>query len=95
MSPVLSSPTNSSLASVAKQLCEELGGHWSGAKGMAVSASETIVALKKYWPPTGTKDDPAKFPPMLFQQADLRRDSDGRPIVLVITWIGPGAISLP
>src|SRR3546814_6971978 len=35
MSPVLSSPTNSSLASVAKQLCEELGGHWSGAKGMA------------------------------------------------------------
>lgn len=62
---------------------------------LAVSASETIVALKKYWPPTGTKDDPAKFPPMLFQQADLRRDSDGRPIVLVITWIGPGAISLP
>lgn len=35
MSPVLSSATNSSLASVAKQLCEELGGHWSGAKGMA------------------------------------------------------------
>ena len=35
MSPILSSPTNSSLASVAKQLCEELGGHWSGAKGMA------------------------------------------------------------
>ena len=35
MSHVLSSPANSSLASVAKQLCEELGGHWSGAKGMA------------------------------------------------------------
>ncbi len=35
MSPVLSSPTTSSLASVAKQLCEELGGHWSGTKGMA------------------------------------------------------------
>lgn len=35
MSPVFSSPANSSLASVAKQLCEELGGHWSGAKGMA------------------------------------------------------------
>lgn len=35
MSLVFSSPANSSLASVAKQLCEELGGHWSGSKGMA------------------------------------------------------------
>lgn len=62
---------------------------------LAVSASETIVFLKKYWPPTDTKDDPAKFPPILFQQANLRRDSDGRPIVLVITRIRPGAITLP
>jgi len=35
MSSVLSSHANPSLASVAKQLCEELGGHWSGSKGMA------------------------------------------------------------
>ena len=35
MSHALSSPTSSSLASVAKQLCEELGGYWSGSKGMA------------------------------------------------------------
>lgn len=35
MSRALSSPTSSSLASVAKQLCEELGGYWSGSKGMA------------------------------------------------------------
>jgi hypothetical protein len=62
---------------------------------LAVSATDSIVTLTKFWPPTGTKDDPAKFPPMLFQQSDLRRDSDGRPIVLVITGIGPGAITLP
>ncbi len=35
MFPAFSSPANSSLASVAMQLCEELGGHWSGSKGMA------------------------------------------------------------
>lgn len=35
MSPVFSNAANSSLASVAKQLCEKLGGHWSGSKGMA------------------------------------------------------------
>lgn len=35
MSHALSSPTSLSLASVGKQLCEELGGYWSGSKGMA------------------------------------------------------------
>lgn len=35
MSPVFSSCSNTSLASAAKQICETLGGHWSGAKGMA------------------------------------------------------------
>lgn len=35
MSHALSSPTSLSLASAAKQLCEELGGYWSGSKGMA------------------------------------------------------------
>jgi len=35
MSHELSSPTSLSLASAAKQLCEELGGYWSGSKGMA------------------------------------------------------------
>ena len=35
MSHTLSSPISSSLASAAKQLCEELGGYWSGSKGMA------------------------------------------------------------
>lgn len=62
---------------------------------LAVSATETIVTLTKFWPPTGTNDDPAKFPPILFQQADLRRDSNGQPIVLVITGIEPGAITIP
>lgn len=62
---------------------------------LAVSATDTIVTLTKFWPPTGAKDDPVKFPPILFQQVDLRRDSDGRPIVLVITRIEPGAITLP
>lgn len=35
MSHALSSLTSLSLASAAKQLCEELGGYWSGSKGMA------------------------------------------------------------
>lgn len=34
MSPAISNPANSSLASAARQLCEDLRGHWSGSKGM-------------------------------------------------------------
>lgn len=60
---------------------------------LAIPATDTIVALAKLWPPTNTNDDPAKLPPMLLQQADLRRDTDGRPIVLVITTIEPGFVT--
>lgn len=62
---------------------------------LAVPATDTVLALTKFWPPTGTEDDPAKLPLMLLQQADLRRDADGRPIVLVITVIEPGVLMLP
>jgi hypothetical protein len=61
---------------------------------LAIPATDTIVALTKLWPATSTKDDPAKLPSMLLQQADLRRDADGRPIVLVITTIEPGFVTL-
>ena len=62
---------------------------------LAVSATNTVVAITKNWPPTGTKDDPAKLPATLLRQADLRRDRKGRPIVLAITAVGPGAVTTP
>lgn len=62
---------------------------------LAVLATNTVVAITRYWPPTGTKDDPAKLPAMLLQQTDLRRDGKGRPIVLAVTAVGPGAVTTP
>ena len=62
---------------------------------LAISATNTVVAIRKNWPPIGTKDDPAKLPAPLLQQADLRRDGKGRPIVLAITAVGPGAVTTP
>jgi len=62
---------------------------------LAVSAINTVVAITRNWPPTGTKDDPAKLPATLLQQADLPRDGKGRPIVLAITAVGPGAVTTP
>jgi hypothetical protein len=62
---------------------------------LAVSATNTVVAITRNWPPTGTKDDPAKLPATLLQQADLRRDGKGRPVVLAITAVGPGAVTTP
>jgi hypothetical protein len=57
------------------------------------SATHKVVAIMGNWPPTGTKDDPAKLPATLPQQADLRRDGKGRPNVLAINAVGPGAVT--
>jgi hypothetical protein len=62
---------------------------------LAVSATDTVVKLTKFWPPSGAKENPKRLPPMLLQQVDLRRDADGRPIALVITAIERGVITLP
>ena len=62
---------------------------------LAVTATNAVVTITRNWPPTGTKDDPAKLPATLLQQADLRRDGKGRPVVLAITAVGPGAVTTP
>ncbi|MCC2602231.1 hypothetical protein [Sphingopyxis yananensis] len=62
---------------------------------LAVSATNTVVAITRNWPPIGINDDPAKLPATMLQQADVRRDGSGRPIVLAITAVGPGAVTIP
>lgn len=59
---------------------------------LAISANDNVVGLRKSWPPTGTEANPVKLPVTLLQQAHLRRDGTGRPIVLTITSIGPRAL---
>ena len=61
---------------------------------LAVSMTNTVVAVTKNWPPTGAKDDPAKLPATLLQQIDLGRDNKGRSIVLTITAVGTGVFMI-
>lgn len=62
---------------------------------LAVSATNTVVAITKNWPSTSTKDDPSHLPATLVQQVNLRRDGKGRPIVLILTTVGPGVLTPP
>lgn len=62
---------------------------------LAGASTYAIAALKRYWPPSDPKVDPAKRPTMLLQQAVVRRDYTGRPVVLAITAVGPDVLTLP
>ena len=61
---------------------------------LAVRATNAVAALTNSWPPTDAKVDPAQLPAVLLQQTDMLRDSRGRTIVLAITAVGPGAITI-
>lgn len=62
---------------------------------LAVASIDAIAALKRYWPPTDPKADLAKRPAMLLQQAVVRREDKGRPVVLAITAVGPEVLTAP
>lgn len=59
---------------------------------LGAATSRTILEVKRNWPSSMTREDPASLPPALLRQSVQLQADDGRPRAFIVTAITAAAI---